>query len=351
MNNKISIGAIILLATSCAPTISDFKYYQQQPLAKTEFMPTEDVVNGKAYKVVVFKLDEDENEVAKQAGLGDALSIDVENVLTKNNLAELVDRKAATKLQKEIALAEMNKTGSYTGPLIADYAVSGSISNAGFSKKFSSGSTFINKDGTLVKIPPKFTYSSDVSGNLKIYELPSMKVTKNIEFKGKKSRTENVQNQGGVSVMGLVDFGGQQAKGIDRDDNLVRKAGEDSIESIDFEIKNFFSKMGYILEKRSLNKKSIFKINVGSSDGIKQGDKFDIIGKYSQQNAITGSSEVERRIIATGKVSDKIDPASCWIIVDDANDVELIRLGDAVKFRYERSWFDKISRFAGNLMD
>ncbi len=351
MINKIFTILILFLLASCSPTISDFKYYQSQPLAKTEFMPSADVVSGKSYKVVVFNFDEAENDVAKQADLGDSMTVNIQNVLTENHLAELVDRKAASKLEKEIALVEMNKTGSYQGPLIADYAVSGAIGNASFTKKFSAGSTFVNRDGTVVKIPPKFSYSSDVSGNIKIYEIPSMKVAANFEFKGKSSRSENVQSQGGVSLMGLVDFGGQQAKGVDRDDNLVRKAGKDSIDSMSYEIKNFFARMAYILEKRSLKDKVIFKINLGSSDGVKQGDKFDVISKYSVSNALTGNSDVEKRIIASGKVSDKIDPQTCWVIIDDKNDAAMIRLGDAVKFKYERSWFNDFVRFASNMMN
>ena len=118
-----------------------------------------------------------------------------------------------------------------------------------------------------------------------------------------------------------------------------------------YKVKNFFAKMGYVLEKRSLKDKSIFKINLGSSDGIKQGDKFEIISKYSVNNNLTGATDVEKRIIATGKISDKIDPKTCWIIIDDKNDADLIRLGDTVKFKYEKNWFGQFAKFLSNLMN
>lgn len=348
---KLKHLALILLITSCAPTIKNFDRYQKQFLSKTEFMPTKEVLEAKSSKVVVFALDENDNTVATQAQLGNSIANNVENVLAQNRLAELVDRKAAAKLQKEIALAEMNKTGVYKGPQVADYAVSGTISNASFSSKYSSGSTYFNpKNGQMVSIPPHYTYASDVSGNIKVYELPSLAVIEAIEFSGRKTRTENVQQKGGLSLGGLQ-IGGEQVKGIERDDGLVRRAGEDAVENIIVDIKNSFAKKGYILEKRVYDNKTIFKISLGSIDGIKHGDKFEIIGQYETENAITGQSEVERRIIGTGTVTDKIDPKTSWVVIDDADNIGAIRLGDSVKMKYKKSSFSVVTKLAKNMVE
>lgn len=174
---KFKYLTLLLLLASCSTTIKNFDAYEKQFLSKTNFMPSKENLEGKTPRVVVFPLDQNNNEIATQAGLGDSLANDVENVLSKNRLGEIVDRKAAVKLQKEIALAEMKKTGAYKGPIVADYAISGAISNAGFTSKYSSGSTYYNPQSRqMVSIPPKYTYSADVAGNLKIYELPSLAV-------------------------------------------------------------------------------------------------------------------------------------------------------------------------------
>lgn len=348
---KLKYLTLLLLTTSCATTIKDFDKYQKQFLTKTEFMPTKENLENKPPKIVVFALDENDNTVATQSQLGNSIANNVENILAQNRLGELVDRKASTKLQKEIALAEMNKTGSYKGPKIADYAISGTISNAGFSNKYSSGSTFINpKNGQVVSVPPKYTYSSDVAGNLKIYELPSLTVVQAIEFAGKKTRTENVQQNGGLSLGGLQ-IGGSQVKGTERDDNLVRKAGEDAVSNLTVDLKNALAKKGYILEKRSLDKKVIFKISLGSDDGIKQDDKFEVTGQYEIENAITNESEIERRIIASGVVSDKIDPKSAWVVIDDPKQAETLRLGDAVKMKYKKNSFDGVLKMTKSMIE
>ncbi len=314
-------------------------------------MPSKENLEGKAPKVVVFALDQNENEVATQTGLGESLANNVENVLGKNRLGEIVDRKAAIKLEKEIQLAEMKKTGSYKGPIVADYAISGAISNAGFTSKYSSGTSYYNPQSRqFVSIPPKYTYSADVAGNLKIYELPSLTVVQSIEFAGKKARSEAVQQEGGVSLGGLQ-IGGKKVEGTKRDDNLVRKAGEDAISEIEVEIKNFFAKKGYILEKRVLDNKSIFKISLGSDDGLKQDDKFEIIGQYESQNPITNEIEVERKIIATGSVSDLIDPKTSWVVIDDAKKAEAIRLGDSLKIKYKKNRFASLLKMVTSMLE
>lgn len=349
---KLKHIALLLIVSSCAPTIKNFDKYQKQFITKTEFMPSKESLEGKPAKVVVFDLDENGNQVATQAQLGSSIANSVETVLSKNRLAALVDRKAAAKLQKEIALAETNKTGSYKGPQIADYAISGTISNAGFTSKYNKGSTQFNpKTGRSTSNPPRFIYSSEVSGNLKIYELPSLAVVEVIELNGEKSRTENVQKKGGLSFGGILEIGGEEAKGADRDDSLVRKAGEDAVEEATVDLKNTLAKKGYILEKRVFEKKTIFKITLGSLDGLKHGDKFEIFGQYETENPITNQNEVERRVIGSGTVTDKIDPKTAWVVVDENDSVEKVRLGDSIKMKYKKSTFSSVVRAAKNIAD
>jgi hypothetical protein len=343
---KIKLLIALLFVTSCATKIKDFDKYQKQFISKSSYMPSAENLEGKSPKVVVFALEENENEIAKNAKLGNTIANNIENMLTRDRLVELVDRSAATKLEKEIALSEMNKTGSYKGPKVADYAISGAISNADFTSKYTSGSTYVNpKNMQVVTIPPQFNYSSSVSGNIKIYELPSLTVVETVEFAGKKSRSENVRQKGGLSL-GALQIGGEQAEGSQRDDGLVRKAGEDGIDDAKVALKNVFAKKGYILEKRTLEDKAIFKITLGSQDGVKQDDEFEVIGQYEVENSITGETEIERRIIGTGKISDQINPKTCWVVLDDKEKVGGIRLGDAVKIKYKRSGFEDFAKAA-----
>jgi TolB-like protein len=149
---KLKYLIFLAIATSCSTTIKNFDKYEKQFLSKTEFMPSKENLENKPPKIVVLTLDENENSVATQSQLGNSIANNVENILSQNRLVELVDRKAANKLQKEITLLEINKTGSYEGPKIAEFAISGTISNAGFISKYSSGNTFLNPKTGLLSI-------------------------------------------------------------------------------------------------------------------------------------------------------------------------------------------------------
>lgn len=345
---KIKIFLIIAFLSSCAPTIKNFDKYQKQFISKSNFMPDEKTLENKIPKVAVFDFSDGEIEIAKQANLAKSVAVNVETILSKFKLAEIVDRSAVQKLQQEVQLVEMNKTGSYKGPKIADYAVSGSISNATFTNKYVSGSTYVDaKTGQLISVPPKFVYSSAVNGNLKVYELPSLTVIENIEISGTKVRSENVQQSGGVSF-GALQLGGTPENGANRDDGLVRSAGADAIDEAEALIRNAFAKRGYIFEKRTFDGKSIFKINLGKEDGIEHGDRFDVLGQYEVENSITGKIEIERRIISTGRVSDKIDPKVSWVVLDDKKQENAIRIGDTVKMKYKKSALKSIGKAIGN---
>ncbi len=336
---------VLFLIFSCSPTIRNFDNYQKQFLPKSSFLPNKEALENKAPKIVVFPLDENENQIAIQTTLGNTIANNIENIIGKNRLGEIVDRKAAQKLQKEIALAEMNKSGIYKGPIIADYAISGAISNAAFTSQYKDGYVYMDpRNGQFITVPPKYYYTSNVAGNIKIYELPSLSVVETIEFSNEESRSENVRQDGGLSV-GAIQIGGKKQEGASRDDNLVRKSSSEAIENIEVNLKNFFAKKGYILEKRIDGKKSIFKINLGSLDGIKKGDKFDVITLIESQNPITQENEIERQIIAQGFVSDKIDLKSSWIIIENSEKFDRIRLGDIVKIKYEKKFFDKLNKF------
>lgn len=348
MKRKI-LALMLIFIASCAPKIKDFDLYQRQFISKSNFLPNGKQLEGRAPKIVIFNFDENDIKTAQQAKLGAAIAANISSIITKNSLGKIVDRKIAKKLKKEIQLAEMRDTGTYKGPQIADFAVSGVISDASFNKKYQNASFYYDAGNKrFISLPARFQYKGQVRGNVKIYQLPSMNVLDNIEFEGQKTRSENVTQDGGLSI-GALSIGGKKSKGVDRDDGLVRGAAFNGISSIEENLKNTLAQRGYILEKRVLDKKSIFKISLGSKNGIKNGDKFKIIGQYEVENPITLKTEIESRVIAKGKISNIINPKTAWVILDEEKSAKKIRIGDAVKLQYKKGKFaqflQKINKF------
>lgn len=276
-----------LFCCNCTAKISNFNQYQKEIIPTSQNVPNEEDLKSIKPKVVVFDFNVGDNSYAKHSNIGRSLAVNVENYLTNQKTIELIDRKVAEKLKDEIVLSQLkNIEASYNGPQVADYAISGDISKSG--------------------------YKRGVSGSLKIYEIPSMRVVENFAFSG------------------------------------IADDGKDAINNISPKIKNFFSKKAYILEKKSLNGKAIFKISQGSNDGIDNSMKFNIINKTQSYNSITKNTQVEKRIIATGKVSNIIGPDSSWIVLDKTEYNNQIRLGDVVIFKHNRSFFEKVAHSINN---
>lgn len=336
----IRVLVVLLFLSSCGAKIRNFDSYQKTLLPSSSFLPSKEDLNQPIPKVVVFPFEEGGNEVAKQANLGNSMATNIEKILGRNKLAIVIDRKIAKKLEKEISLIEASSSVSYEGPKIADYAVSGDISNATFSSSYVAAQTKYNyQTKTYHTIPARYNYYSEVSGNVKIYDLPNFNNIKTIKFSRSASDSENVRSDNSLSF-GFISFSGSGSQARQRDDGLVRKAGDVAITKISADIMNHFAKIGYILEKRSLKNKVIFKINLGSKEGVKYKDKLMIYGKYETENPITKESEVETRIIGEAVVSDQINPDNSWIIVRNGDLVDKIRLGDQIKIKYKAQLFD-----------
>jgi hypothetical protein len=305
-------------------------------------MPSEDAVEGKPTKVVVFEFDNG-GDIASQVGLNVSLASNVESAITEDMVVQIIDRNAAAKMKKEIELAEINKSsGEYKGPLIADYAVSGTISNASFNSRFIEESVGYNPIlNQYYKIPAKFNYSSQVSGNIKIYQMPSMSVVQTFQFSGSKSRTEDAPVNTKTSFFGFSKER-EVGSGKTMDAGLVSGAGSESIENIKSDLKNFFAKRGYILEKRVLKNKTIFKVSLGSADGLKRGDKFEIIQKREEKNSITDKSEISEVVLGEGVVSDIVNSDSAWVIVKNDDILNVVRLGDIIKMKYKNAFFKSV---------
>ena len=279
---KFLIKICLLFCISCSPKITNFDQYKKQILPNHSFTPTE------KRKVVVFNFNDDGSYYSKYYKLGQSIALEVENTLVAQKTVELIDRKVAKKLKDEITLAEINDVySSYSGPRVADYAIIGSISKSG--------------------------YQRGISGSLKIYELPSMKVMESLRFSGLNSN------------------------------------GRDAIDNISPNLKRFFTRKAYILEKRILGNKIIFKISQGHKDGITKSRKFDIVRETVRLNSTTNNAKTDEIIIASGKVSTRVNSNSSWVILDKKTYNDKIRIGDTVILKNKRGFFTKIGKYSKNM--
>lgn len=329
-------AAAIMSISGCSAKIANLSEYKSAPMAQGKFMPTK--FESTKPKVVVFELDNGKNQSAIKADVGLTTATELEKYLNESGAIEVVDRNVAEKLKSEIQLIEMGGSSDYTGPAIASYAISGNISNAGMNSKFTEASQWVDKNGRVHTTPPACQYISNVSGLLKIYELPSMKVALSRSFQETKRESEDAR-------------GSYDCARAD-DARLIRSAAVDSAEEMRHDLKNFFAKKAYISEKRTSadGKESIFKIEFGTRDGAKAGDSVEIYTLEENFNPLQKITTQEEINIGKAKISQLITQNACWILLDDKEVAEKIKLGDYVKLHYEKSFMDNV-KGASNMLN
>ena len=323
----------IILLSGCSATIDSIEEYTPVPLERSDFMPTKEEIKSGKTKVVLTRIDDKHFKLAQRANLGQSLYIELERELSASGTVEILDRQIAEKFEDEIRLSELSEV-SQTDEIelsVAKYAISGSLSNAQFTSRFVQTQRWVDKEGRTLIIPAHYNYQAYVSGILKIYSIPSMKVLKTIEFSDYTRRSEDSSYYGDSYYPADVS-------------GMLNRAGRSAIHSTRHEFKNFLAPKGYVMEQRTDGSTSIVRVSIGSLDGLKTGEKVQIFTSESTINPLTEEEEIQDIKIADGIVSNKLDEHRAWIIIDEST--RAIKLGDYIKARYSKEFFDYFNDIA-----
>lgn len=327
------ISAVIIFFSGCGASIDSIEAYVPVPLEKSEFMPSKEEIKSGKTKVVLTRIDDKNFQLARQANLGQSLYVELERELGTSGTVEILDREVSKKFENEIRLSELNEASQMdqTELAAAKYAISGSLSNARFSSRFTRTQRWTDKEGKVYVIPAHYNYTAFVSGILKIYAIPSMKVLKTIEFSDSVSRREDSQYYGDRHYPSDVS-------------GMLNSAGRSAIHSTRHEFKNFLAPKGYIMEQRTDGDESIVQVSIGSHDGLSTGDEVQIYTTQRTINLLTDEEEAQDIKIAEGVVSDKLSDHRAWIIIEESS--RAIKLGDYIKASYSKEFLDYLDDFA-----
>ena len=324
---KLMLPAICgaALLSGCATTIEHPNTFAKVSLKPTTVMPTKAELGSKNSRVVIFAADDSAINLAKSASAGHTLSSELTKHISVTG-AEIVDRNIAKQLQKEIALAELKGNNDYKGPNVADYAISGKLSTATVGKSFSERRTWKDKKGKWHTIPAKCTYRAKVSATMSIYNLPSLQFSKAINLEGSVSASEETRNS-------------RCPYPRTAQESLVRDAASSAVKKARIGFQNYFAPKAYVLERRVKEDKNIFKISKGKAYGFTPDSEISFYQAEIANNPLTGEASVEEAVIAKGTISDRVGDKHAWIVVDEET-ANLIKLGDYVKVKYEKNWYE-----------
>ncbi len=336
MYKQLSFLTLILaLLTGCGASINSIEAYVPIPLEKSPFMPSKEELKTGKTKVVLTPINDKNFKLARRANLGQSLYIELDKELSTSGTVEVLDRDIAKKFDEEIKLSELGEESNMDELelKVAKYAISGSLSNVQFISRFTQKQIWTDKKGKKYVIPAHYNYTAAVSGILKVYSIPSMKVLKTIAFSDRISRREDSR------------FFGNDHRPLDTS-GMINQAGRDAIHATRNAFKNFLAPKGYIMKLRQKDDEQIVQVSIGSFDGLETGSDVHIYSTISSENPLTQEIEIETIKIADGIVSDKISEHRAWIIIQERS--HDIKLGDYIKAKYSKGFEDYLNDFVSS---
>jgi hypothetical protein len=234
---------------------------------------------------------------------------------------EIIDRSLANRLDRELKLAEMNGTGSYGGPEVADYVIRVKMGNAIGGSTYVQASQFKNPlNGQIVNVPAGYTHNGKSLMTIEIRSLPALKLV------------ETLQAEGSVSASQQPSPGNPIA--------LVQGATDDGVRSKRSAVLNVFAPKGYISERRVHKDESIFRVQLGRNTGTKEGDTIEIWRTNPNGDEIA---------VGKGVMSNIVGTEGSWIKVSDPKVASRVRGGDYVKVKHG-GWMDMIPANITNIL-
>jgi len=324
MNKKLLAVAITasLGLTGCMSTQVKMSEYSAVSLQSADILPTKESLLGEKQKIVIFPADTKNSALASKSKTGMAIATNLETYLSEVGV-EIVDRTVASKLKKELQLAEAKGKSKYEGPQVANFTITGNVSNASISSKFHEYSSTII-DGKLYETAAHCTFSTSVAANLKLYKLPGLAYSKTIPIKGSASLNSDTTNSR-CPINKSTTY------------SLINKAAQDGVRTGRTEFQNYFAPKAYVLERKTKEGQSIFKISAGKNLGFVPESKITFYNLSVSKNPLTGVASTEEYSVVEGTVTaNLIGDDFAWILVDDEN-ADKIKLGDYVKVTYDRS--------------
>lgn len=334
--NRLLKGALIgscLFLFSCGAKVNLSEYNQTELDTKVANHEIPDyVLNKKKPKIAVLPLSVSEDAI-KRCGIDRTAQETFMDTLTKVGTVEVVERSQVDAIMKEakfstsiggnVDLSKLSGIGSGI-----DYVIVGSVTSAKIAAKYTEGKYEKDNKGNTTYIPPKCNEVAEVKIVSRILKFPAGSIVKSMSLEGSKDIYREVGGSYGCSVQdpcGLLS-------------EATHKAVGKSLE----ELKATFPAYGYVYKTMTHKegKKRIAFISIGTDDGIKAGDKVNIIEFVKEKDPVKNTVIIREKSVADCTVVETElgpDKSICLIEEEKAGPV-LIK--HAVKTKANKSLTD-----------
>jgi len=336
MFKKILVSVVVLSTVGCASTTISTDVAQQiysnpqlkRQLPKAQIMPSPQHLSGKQMKAIVLDTEE-KNELAKMAFAGKAMSASIDNLLHKAGV-DVVDRSISGKVKNEILAYESSGNYDESSLSLADVAILPIISSATFSYDFTEG--YVAKNiitGKDTWVNPSCTFEAKITGVAKRYELPSLKVSHQVDLFGINEIKRDTRNSS-------CRISTQEKQG------LIAEAAKQAIRNHKQDIQNKFSPKGYVTAYKVYDNTHYIKINIGKNRKLIEGTYVSFIKQIKSTDDLTGEINIDKMITGEGEITNLIQDKASWVVVDAEVAVNL-SLGDIAQIEFRKGWLDHVN--------
>jgi hypothetical protein len=324
ISQLVALAAAAGVLAGCATGVGTdaFIDFTPAPMSNAAFMPKDSALQFERIKVVVFDAEGNSNYLARDAELGSTLGKAIESNIGAAG-AEIVDDALASKLRDVLRNTDLNARVTYAGPAVAKFAIRSVVTGASYGAAYVPASSYTDKKGRTNVTPATYSHVAEVSTDIRIYELPSLKLMRTIGAKGEATFSDPRTPSNATTARGLV-----------------QAAGQNAVEKASAELRKEFAATGYVVAKKSNSKIAIFNVTLGSQNGLKPGSRVHILALQPADSGLSRKADAtEEVLVARGKVTEMVDRASAWIQLDDEVKADQIQRGLRVRPDYEsKGW-------------
>lgn len=341
VSSLMSAVVLSFVLTGCAHTVKVADYKEAEIDSKMcDIKPPDYIVNKTKIKATVLPFGDTGELKGEFAKFGQEV---MSQLLSSKCGVEVVERSQLNsvvnevKLSGEFDLFKNNEQLSSLGKDI-DYYILGVVSRPVFKADFTPSTTSRDKKGNVYVSKPMCSVSASVTTNIRLIKSTTGSIYKAFDpFSGKVSSAFEVQSKSECKIGDST--------------SMIQSALSNSITNNDETIIDAFPSYGYIsktMTKKDDNKNRIAFVNLGTSDGLRAGDKVEIIKFEKRVDRIKNSESIEPVTVTEAKVaeSELRDNSAVITIPEEASNDVLS--GYAVKTKASKSIFKAINRFTSS---
>lgn len=306
----------------CASSqVSDLNAYQEMPMNRVVPYPTRDELEHRAFRIVVVH--------HGSAGFDDA-ALEIPRLQVRRGLetlaadsgAEVLDRLPQDRnvTRPETILSETDGL-SHASEMAADYALAVRFLTYQYSSSWKKPFKFLwETPEDFAAKPGTCTHTVDVAFDVEVVEVGATGAIKKTFALAHKVEQRNKDLDTACTIAPVTLS------------VLFETAIDESIRCLPFPLGGLLAPRGHITSHRKAPEadRHLFRISLGSSQGIVPGATIEI---RREERAMRPNGEVSltERVIAVGRVSDKVMTEKSWIVVDLSKATSEVLKGDIVR--------------------